>query len=422
MGRKEYLEKRQAMLNEAKQLINSGKIDEGNEKMKEIKALDERFEAEANANAALEAMERETAGLNIQNLTDSAAEGRLDGRMTPGSVIQMDGKNPEEETPVMRAYASEAYKNAWAKTLMNLSLTKEEQQIYQMVNEAYTHTTGNTQLVIPKTVTKGIWEEAGEIYPYFGDTSKTYVNGVLSMVQEDASSDAKWYDEPTPTEDGKETFKEFTLDGCELSRAITVSWKLKEMAVEDFIPYIQRKMAKKMGAALGYGSTHGAGKSGSGKPEPTGVVTALEKETGTPQIIAYAGTEPTYKELTTARSKIKSGYSAGLAIYANSTTIWTKLANVLDANNRPLFMPDPAAGGLYRVLGMLVKEDDSMKDGEILISNPGMGYAMNINKEMTMLPEEHVKDRKTDYCGYAIADGNATTTKAHALLIAHAGE
>lgn len=424
MGKKEYLEKRQAMLNEAKQLINSGKIDEGNKKMEEIKALDERFEAEARANAALEAIEREPAGINLQNLTDAVAEGGSSGCMVPGSALQMDGKSGGEESPVMRAYASEEYKNAWAKTLMNLNLTKEEQQAYQMVNEAYTHTTGNTQLVIPKTVTRGIWEEAGELYPYFGDISKTYVNGVLSMIQEDTSSDAKWYDEVTSTEDGKETFKEFTLEGCELSRAITVSWKLKEMAVEDFIPYIQRKMAKKMGAALGYGSTHGAGKGGSGKPEPTGVVTALEKETGTPQVITYAGAEPTYKELTTARSKIKSGYSAGLFIYANSTTIWTKLANVLDTNKRPLFVPDPAAGGLYRVLGMLVKEDDSMKDGEILMSNPGMGYAMNINKEMTMLPEEHVKERKTDYCGYAIADGNAVTTKAHALLkpTAPAGE
>ena len=50
--RKEYLEKRQSMLNEAKQLINSGKIDEGNKKMEEIKALDERFEAEAKAYGA----------------------------------------------------------------------------------------------------------------------------------------------------------------------------------------------------------------------------------------------------------------------------------------------------------------------------------------------------------------------------------
>ena len=35
---------------------------------------------------------------------------------------------------------------------------------------------------------------------------------------------------------------------------------------------------------------------------------------------------------------------------------------------------------------------------------------------MTMIPEEHVKERKTDYCGYAIMDGNVLTTKAHALL------
>ena len=153
-----------------------------------------------------------------------------------------------------------------------------------------------------------------------------------------------------------------------------------------------------------------------GKPEPTGIVTALEKEENTPQVVTYAGTEPTYKEITDARSKIKSGYSAGLAIYANSTTIWTKLANILDANERPIFIPDLATGGLYRVLGMPVKEDDSMKDGEILMSNASTGYSMNINKEMTMLPEDHVKERKTDYCGYAIADGNAVTTKAHALM------
>ena len=33
-----------------------------------------------------------------------------------------------------------------------------------------------------------------------------------------------------------------------------------------------------------------------------------------------------------------------------------------------------------------------------------------------MIPEEHVKKRVTDYCGYSIMDGNVTTTKAHALL------
>ena len=72
-----------------------------------------------------------------------------------------------------------------------------------MVNEAFTHTTGNTGTVIPKVVTAGIWQEIGEIYPYWNDISKTYVNGILTMIKADTSTDAKWYDEATKTEDGK---------------------------------------------------------------------------------------------------------------------------------------------------------------------------------------------------------------------------
>lgn len=400
MNRKQYEAKRKQLLDEAQALIDEGKTEEAEAKMQEVGALDEKWDAIAQAQANLNALNSDPKPRNPFG--------------TEGDAMNL-GASKTSENPKEDAWASETYKNAWAKKLMNLGLTDEEEKAYRLVNEAYTHTTGNTSIVIPKTVTNGIWEEAGELYPYFGDVSKTYVNGVLSMIMDDTSSDAAWYDEATKTEDGKETFKQFSLDGCELSRAITVSWKLKEMAIEDFIPYIQRKMAKKMGAALGYGSTHGAGKVEGQKPEPTGVVTALEKEADTPQIVEYSGTEPTYKDITTARGKVKSGYAAGLRIYANSRTIWTQLANIVDANKRPIFIADPTTGG-FRVLGMQVKEDDSMKDGEILMSNPGMGYTMNINKEMTVLPEDHIKDRETDYCGYAIVDGNALTTKAHALL------
>lgn len=256
------------------------------------------------------------------------------------------------------------------------------------------------------------------MYPYFADVTKTYVNGTLSMIQEDTSSDAAWYEESCKTEDGKETFKEFQLSGCELARAITVSWKLKEMSIEDFIPYIQRRMARKMGAAAGYGATHGKGKGSSGKPEPIGTVTALLSAEGTPQVVRYKkGTSPTYQNILDARAKVKSGYSVNLKIYANSTTIWTRLASIVDANKRPIFLVDPTGNGQIRILGMAVKEDDSMNDGEILISNPSDGYHMNINKEMTMMTEDHVKERKTDYCGYAIMDGNIITDKAHVLLV-----
>lgn len=398
MNKKQYLAKREQLMNEVQQLIDAGKAAEAEEKMKEVTALDEQWDALAQAAANFNALNREPSADPEIPMQDATS------------------KEDDSVTPKAKALESEEYKIAWAKMLMGKRLSKKEKEVYDMVNEAYTHNTENTSIVIPKTVTKGIWEMAGEMYPYFADVTKTYVNGTLSMIQEDTSSDSSWYDEATVTDDGKETFKEFKLSGCELSRAITVTWKLKEMAVEDFIPYIQRKMAKKMGAAAGYGVTHGAGADAE-KPEPMGTVTALLAETDTPQVIRYKeGSVPTYQNILEARSKIKSGYAGGVVIYANSTTIWTKIAAIVDTNKRPLFIADPMNNGTFRILGMVVKEDDSMKDGEILFSNARDGYHLNINKETTMMTEEHVKERKTDYCGYAIMDGNIVTSKAHALL------
>lgn len=398
MKRKEYEAKRAQLMNEAQQLIDEGKSEEAQKKMQEVTALDEQWDSIAQAQANLNALTREPSynGLGISDRMDDESEAM-----------------PATE----QAWASKEYERAWAKFMMDKKLTDAEDRVFSMVNESYTHTTENTQIVIPKNMSKHIWELAGEIYPYVGNVSKTYVNGTLSVIQENTSSDAGWYEENDKIEDGKETFKEFQLSGCELARTITVSWKLKEMAIEEFIPYIERHMAKKMGAGAGYGATHGKGTVAGKKPEPTGVVTALINEPDRPQIITYAkGSIPKYENFTAARSKIKSGYGAGLKLYANSNTIWNVIANVQDTNKRPIFSLDPREGGGFKVLGMPCMEDDSMQDGEILFSNAEDGYHMNINKEISMMTEEHVKDRKTDYCGYAIMDGNIVTSKAHALL------
>lgn len=403
MNRKQYEAMRRKLMDEAQQLLDAGKAAEANAKMEEIRALDEQWDAIAQAAANLAAL----------NGTQTARN-PLDG--------PEDSFGPEEtageDAPKVLAWKSEEYKSAWAKHLMGRSLTDGERESFLMVNEAFTHTTSNTAVVIPETVSQGIWELAGEYYPYFEDVAKTYVNGLLTMIQEDTSSEAKWYDEDTETEDGKETFKEYNLSGCELSRAITVSWKLKEMAIEDFIPYIQRKMAKKLGAAAGYGVTHGkGGEAAGGKPEPMGTVTALLAEDGTPQVAEYAaGTAPKYDDIVKTRAKIKSGYGAGLKIYANARTIWEKIAMIQDQNKRPQFVPDVTGAAAFRILGMPVKEDDSMGDGEILFSNAQDGYQLNVNKEISMMTEDHVKQRTTDYVGYGIMDGNIVTSKAHALL------
>ena len=258
MNRKEYETKRAALEKEAEALINEGKIEEANAKMDEIKKLDEKQqeaeEKEAEKQAKMqEAMANLTAlkavqvGVNIQNLSGVSPEGLQNATTT--LQFGLSGKTDSKKEEM---YASETYKDAWAKLMMGKTVTGEEAEMVKMVNE-FTHTTENTGIVIPKTVSEGIWQLIEDTYPLWDDIQKTYVKGNYSALVENDSTDAKWYDEATETEDGKDTLKEVPLTGCELSRSVTVSWKLREMAIEDFIPYIQRQLARKMGAGMGYG-------------------------------------------------------------------------------------------------------------------------------------------------------------------------
>ena len=62
------------------------------------------------------------------------------------------------------------------------------------------------------------------------------------------------------------------------------------------------------------------------------------------------------------------------------------------------------------------EQEDVMEDDELLLGNVGRGYVMNINENVTLYQEDHVKARATDYMTYAIVDGDVLTTKAFALL------
>ena len=399
----EYLEKRNALSDEAQALIDAGSIEEAKGKMTEMDNLDAEWDATAQAIADLKAL---SDNQRVVNFADHAVKAPKDAVVTDSVSFEPQGAQDD----------AKAYENAWAKMMMGQRLSDEEQNVVTMTNAALTTVT--TGVVVPTTVAEGIWDLIEEEHPLWADAQKTFVNGNYTMIVSDASSDAAWYDEATATADGSETLVAVNLVGCELARAITVSWKLREMSIADFIPFIQRKLAKKIGAALSYGVAKGKGQPGVGdsfKPEPKGIITALKAETSTPQVFTYDTGELAYSDLTGARAVIKAG-SQDLAWYANAKTIWDELAKVVDQNGRPIMIADPTAGGVQRIFGIAVKQEDALADGEILLSAPGVGYIANVNKDMSIVTEEHAKARTADYCAYAIVDGNVITTKAHALL------
>jgi HK97 family phage major capsid protein len=408
----EYMKKRSELLNEAEQFINEGKLKEYEAKEKEVKELDAKYEATAKAQANINALKEQKPAETVMNL-----------------LTEKDGVKVTTTDPVNAKDAKKVYLNAWAKNMMGMSLNDDEKVVFDKVNSSFkneTQTAATHAVLIPETVRDGIWREAGELFPILGDINMTFVPGDLTILKEtNSGADADWYDEQTVVADSDFAVGELNLTGCELVKAIPISWKLRKMSIDAFISYIQTLLAEKMGAALAKAIVSGLGKPGASdtfKPQPRGIITAIDAEAGTPQIVTYDpdnDTTPdplTYDKLAQAMGLIKSTYKTGASIYAKSSVIWGVLALLKDNQGRPLFIPDVTAGGVGRIFGLPVKEEDSIPDGDILIGNVARGYAMNVNENMTIYTEDHVKARYTDYMSYAIVDGDVLTTKAFVYI------
>ncbi|WP_217807169.1 phage major capsid protein [Tuberibacillus sp. Marseille-P3662] len=412
LTKEQYLNQRSELMKAAENLIAEGKTDEANAKMQEIEDLDNKWEDAKKANANLKALKGNEQATNIADQSVDVPGGqRLDNTQT---------KQPTDE--------KEVYKNAWAKDMMGMSLSDDERSVFDKTNTEIRNETQTMQehaVVIPETVRNSIWEEAGELYPILGDARMTFVPGDLTIIKEtDSGSDADWYDETTTVSDGDFDLGELNLTGCELAKSIPISWKLRKMSINAFISYITGLLSEKMGAALAKGIVSGKGKPASGdtfKPQPTGIITTLEGASGTPQVITYdpeASTpDPlTYDKLAQAMGLIKSVYKSGASIYAKNTVIWNELAQLKDNDGRPLFVPDVNSGGVGRIFGITVKEEDSVPDNAILFGSVRRGYALNVNENATIYREDHVKARYTDYMSYSIVDGDVLTDKAFALI------
>ncbi|MEG0258461.1 MAG: phage major capsid protein [Lysinibacillus sp.] len=399
----ELLNQRKELLATAEEALKAGDVTTFDAKEKEIQSLDANIEELQLKNANLNALKdnQTVADLSAKNAT-VANDAQI--------VATLDPKNNMSD--------DDLYQNAWAKDMMGLPLSNDEKLVFDNVNtdfrNAYTHDTSNTAVLIPNTVVAGIFSRAEEAYPFFGDAKKFAVPGKLSIKKHTAinAGDATWYDEDTPTADEQNTFGELILDGHELSKAVTVSWKLRAMAVKDFIDYITNELAERVGVALGVGALRGTGTS-----QPQGLETALTAQSEKPQIKTYAAaTGIVYADITALIAKVHSSYLNGAAFYASNKTIWEKLANIVDGNGRPVFIPDATSGGVGRMFGYVVKPDAGVSEGNIAFGNPNKGYVVNTNEPFSVTTETHAKARTIDYVAYTIVDGGVLDEQAFGLL------
>lgn len=402
MNPKEYKAKRGQLMADAKAAMNNGQIEDATELMAQVETLDGEYEDFKKAQANLNALDN----VKVQTVENVATD---KGQPVNAKPIEANGtEKPMNEQKM--------YETAFAKAVLGKPMDNKEidvlNTVNRRVNAEFTHTTINTGVVIPETVIMGIYSRAEEDYPFLADVRKYQIEGTLKLPRhtEIVAGDADWYDEDTPTRDEENAFAEFTLFGHELSKAVTVTWKLKTMAVDAFIPFLINELGERVGVALG-----NAVVTGDGVKKAHGVITRLEAQEGTPQVVTYSDTT-TYANLTALIGRVHSTFVNGSAFYVSNATIWNVLANIVDGQGRPIFIADARGETVGRLFGFPVKPDAAMPEGDILFGNADKGYILNRALDTQIVTEDHAKARKTDYVAYTIADGDVFEYDAFALL------
>lgn len=375
--------------------------------LEEIKALLKEGKVEE-ANAAMDELEADNQAI-FTNPQPAQVEDK-----------SLEAQNSEEVNDLskveeVKATVEPKYEDVFAKVLMGRDLDAQDKVVFEKANNAaYTHQVDNQPILVPETTLSGILGLIQEQHPLYGDIRKTNVRGIVTVKKHSAikAGDAAVVKEGVEAENEENEFVDIKLSGHEIVKDVEVSFKLESMSIPEFLTFLQQEIAQRIGYTLGNLAFNGKGVG----DEPTGVITELLANAKGQVLATGTVGEFGYTDITALRAKVKSQFSQGLKFYANSDTIWTGLANILDKNGRPIFIPEPSESGVGKLLGVTVAEDDGAGEGNLLLGNANQGMFENTNEPLSVASQRNLKPRTTLYQGYMITDFTVTYPEAFALL------
>lgn len=303
MKKTEYEKKRAAMMAQAQQLINDGKIEEANQLMDEIRGLDERFENAARAQANLRAMNEVPAPIRLENLSTNEA---LD-------------MNQEKDITNSAEYRS---------AFMGYVLSGKEMP-EKLKNAAGPTKTSDLGVLIPTVIVERIVEKmeaTGMILPLVTRTS--YKGGVKipkSTVKPEASWVAEGATSPKQKLNTSGTI-DFTYN--KLRCAVSITLEVDEMALSVFESQIVNSIAKAMVKALEQSII-----SGDGNGKPKGILTETAADGQELTIDAKKGIS--YQTLIDAEAAIPLAYENDV-VWNMTKKTFMAFEGMVDANGQPI--------------------------------------------------------------------------------------
>lgn len=376
MKKEVYLAKRTQLLNEAQTLIDEGKLDAFDAKKKEIEMLDQQFEAEAQAQANLAALNNNSA------VADLAAH----SVPTTGNVSEsMTGESSEEDllntTEYRRAFMNYVVRG----TAIPANLENSD------VNTK----TGDVGVLIPTTVLEKIidkMESVGMILPLVTHTS--YKGGV-KIPTSTVKPVATWVAEGAGSDKQKKTTGSIDFAYNKLRCAISVSLETDVMALPVFEATFINDVAEAMVKAKEQAII-----AGTGSGQPKGILTETPNEGQA--LSLTAADKLSYKTLVDAEAALPLAYETG-AVWLMTKKTFMAFVGMVDANEQPIARVNYGIGGNPErvLLGRTVVLNEYMGSYADTVTNDTIfaalfnmkDYVLNSNMNITV---KRYEDNDTD--------------------------
>lgn len=366
---------------EGAKLAQAGKLEEAEAKKKELEALEASFQAEKEAQAEENAINK-------------------------GSAVQVDMQNEQklgEENIMEKVYdaSSVEYKNAFLK-----HISGRDDQMTKMENAAFVHTTSNTPDVLPTTMLNQIWDLVSKNHVIAGDITQYKTGTILEVVKHTAivkGAAGTVNENAAPANDEQNTFVKVTLSGKDFAKTVEISYAEAEMSIEALEGYLVQEIATSMGEAIADDIIATLKATGTGT---NGIATGNRVETKTAGKMVFA-------DIAGAFALVKRANN--MTVYCTRATLFNRLAQLEDTAGHLIYQPSATVGVPGTLLGAPVKIEDSLADDEILIGDPKR-IVSNVINDIMVETDKDIKVHKYIYSGYARMECALVDPESMALL------
>ena len=379
--------------------------------------------------ASVEEIERRAAEIKGIISTDANADVdalniELDGLAQAKANIQQRGGNPNGQQGAFNPIAgagmtferrasydategdvlnSAEYRSAFMKRLLGRKLNSFEEAAFNRAMseqraDAYA-TSANAAAVLPTQTLNEVISKARDMGGIMSVCRSFNVPSKIAIPVGTPLDAASWHGEGETVESGAPSVVAITFDGFEIMKVLSISVKVQTMSIAAFESYLVEELTNCVMACIANALVNGTGSS-----QGTGVLSGITW--GDNNAFTFdAANGIAYSDVVKTVAALKRGYSNGACWAMNNAALYNLFYGMLDGNERPIFIADPKAENIGKILGFPVVVDDYIPDNTVIFGNFNyMGYNLPEGITIEASRESSFKSGRIDYRAMAVAD------------------